>query len=387
MPALLPHQFRRNFDLSVPKGEFLDQWVNPSDIFTALLILGGEVMGCPVDILGWVVFSVRSALSALARKGILPEADFECIVVNAKPGWITANRSWVIGRLWRDFDNWMSTTIGDLLNSMLDAKFEEEKSKERTFFPDSEIDIPRPTRTGLCIAVYKEDPRSRGLVGRDRLYYIGFAVCIIQIGIAAIPLGIFGDWSIFLITTAGVILSFTSYSIHQWGKEKQGPRANIERPVFITRGNGSQFAILILGSREGVDFQRLAAGEELQVTRFVQIQITVLAVLWVVLLITATGIKAHTWFLFAVCTIGTLQNIYVAITWRSPEAYGIPLNFVEVIGNTKAMETLFAVEEKYPYSGLSMLDIFYPGRLFTAELERWNALRDSAPERRFRETQ
>ncbi|OJJ36269.1 hypothetical protein ASPWEDRAFT_538677 [Aspergillus wentii DTO 134E9] len=38
MPAL----FHRDFDLSPPKWEFSDQWTNPSDIFTALLILGGD---------------------------------------------------------------------------------------------------------------------------------------------------------------------------------------------------------------------------------------------------------------------------------------------------------------------------------------------------------
>jgi hypothetical protein len=63
MPALLSHQFRRNFDLSSPKAEFSDQWVNPSDIFTALLILGGD---------GGEM--VSKAVAQLAGHGLIPVA-------------------------------------------------------------------------------------------------------------------------------------------------------------------------------------------------------------------------------------------------------------------------------------------------------------------------
>lgn len=41
MPAL-PALIRRSFDLSSPNSELSGQWSNPSDIFTALLILGGD---------------------------------------------------------------------------------------------------------------------------------------------------------------------------------------------------------------------------------------------------------------------------------------------------------------------------------------------------------
>jgi len=63
MPALLPHLFRRSFDLTIPKAEFSDQWANPSDIFTALLILGGD---------GGEM--VAKAVAQLAGRGLVPVA-------------------------------------------------------------------------------------------------------------------------------------------------------------------------------------------------------------------------------------------------------------------------------------------------------------------------
>lgn len=99
-----------------------------------------------------------------------------------------------------------------------------------------------------------------------------------------------------------------------------------------------------------------------------------LAILWILLLITAAGIKQNTWFLLAVGGIGILGNIIVAGCTRPPSAYGVPLAFHDVITDTKVMETLFAVEEKYPRLGKSMLATFFPGTLRPAELERWREL-------------
>lgn len=45
MPPLLENVFpRRAFDLGVPSREFLTQWTQPGDVFSVLLILGGDVV-------------------------------------------------------------------------------------------------------------------------------------------------------------------------------------------------------------------------------------------------------------------------------------------------------------------------------------------------------
>jgi hypothetical protein len=51
---------RRAFDTGIPSGQFSDQWKNPSDVFSVLLILGGDV--------------VESALGQLSGSMITPVA-------------------------------------------------------------------------------------------------------------------------------------------------------------------------------------------------------------------------------------------------------------------------------------------------------------------------
>lgn len=61
MPALPAHLFiRRVLAFGIPSHEFSEQWKNPSDVFSVLLILGGDV--------------VARALAQLAGSGIAPVA-------------------------------------------------------------------------------------------------------------------------------------------------------------------------------------------------------------------------------------------------------------------------------------------------------------------------
>jgi len=99
-----------------------------------------------------------------------------------------------------------------------------------------------------------------------------------------------------------------------------------------------------------------------------------LAALWILLLITAAGQKANTWFLLAVGGIGILQNVYVAGAPRNIENFGIPLEYVTVFGDASVMETLFQVEEQYEGVGRSMLGEFYHGNLREKERIRWETL-------------
>ncbi|KAG0647080.1 hypothetical protein D0Z07_7049 [Hyphodiscus hymeniophilus] len=330
---------------------------------------------------GWVVFAVKSALSALAGNSLVPEADTKCLVTNGKSGFSRDNTGWVLGRILRDFNRWMDPHVRECIRSIIDQRWRIEQGKAESRSPGSGKDLTKPNRTGLCVAVYEAGPPLIGSSGRDTLYYASFGVSVIQLGIAAIPLAIFGDWSVFVITASGTMLSFTTCSLTQWRKEKWACRTGSEKKMLLTEGNGSQFAILILGCGRGLDLEDLCVGRGAQMTVRSQLQITILAALWITLLITATGIRQNTWYLFAVCAIGIFQNIYAALTWRKPEAYGIPQVFREVIGEVKVMDTLFKLEDRYPFVGRSMLDIFFPGQLRVDEKMRWEAFLDSAKER------
>lgn len=45
MAPLLPQLLGRSFDPGLPSQELSDQWKNPADVFSILLILGGDVVG------------------------------------------------------------------------------------------------------------------------------------------------------------------------------------------------------------------------------------------------------------------------------------------------------------------------------------------------------
>ncbi|KIV79476.1 hypothetical protein PV11_07038 [Exophiala sideris] len=393
MPPVFFEAVRRSFKPGVTSDEVWLQWKNPGDVFSVLLILGGDVVSralaqltgtfiTPVAFsFGWVAYAVAAVVSAVGENKLMPLPDCSCKVINAKSGYVRDNSSWIIGRIVGDYEAWMHKDIKKHLEEMLDAAWEKEKQKAERNQNGSGQDVPRPKQAGLCVSIYRAGPAKVGYPGYDLVYYIGFATTVLQLGIAAIPCGIFGDWGVLLITVGGILLSFASGSLSQWREEKWACRRNSHKNVILTRGNGSQHAIVVLGTGKSLDLEDLAAGQtnvNVSASRYTRIVVTVIAALWIILLITAAGLKRNTWFLLAVGGIGMLQNIYVAGKQRSPKAFGVPLEFVEVIGMPKVMHTLFAVEERYPYIGASMRATFFPDELRPNELERWADLKKDA---------
>lgn len=275
--------------------------------------------------------------------------------------------------------------IRTYLQGMLNQQWEKDKRAAEEKEPRSGKDVPMPPKAGLCVSVFKADLATPGHPGYDVVYFVGFGTTIVQLGIAAVPCGIFGDWSILLVTTSGILLSFAMGSILQWPKEKWACRRNSNKTVILTRGNGCQHAIVIIGDGKGLDVEDLAAGPtnvDVSTSYATMITVIILAVFWILLLITAAGIKQNTWFLLAVGGIGILQNISAAGWSRSPEAFGMPLTLYDVIGESKVMDTLFAVEKAYPQVGRSMLATFFPGKLRPREQEKWDESASLADARR-----
>ncbi|KAJ5593841.1 uncharacterized protein N7459_000049 [Penicillium hispanicum] len=368
--------------------EFLAQWKNPSDVFSVLLILGGDVINralaqlagtgiCPVTFsFGWVAYAVSAVTAAVGENRLMPAPDCSCKVINAKSMYSRDNQSWIIGRLVRDFDSWRDPEIHSKLEEMLERKWEENQEAAERKAPGSGQHLSRPDQAGLCVSIYRAEDANPGFQGRDLAYYSGFIVAVLQMGVAAIPCGIWRDWSILFITACGIFLSFMMGSLPQWTKEKWACRKdNVKKTLVLVRGNGCQHAIVIRCQGRGLDLEDLATGPinvEVNTSLFTRAVIIGLAFLWILLLVTASGIQQNTWFLLAVGGLGILQNIFVAGRARDPAAFGVPLSFEEVIVETKVMKTLYGVEEKYPMVGRSMLDTFFPGdNLRADEKAQW----------------
>ncbi|KAI1099940.1 hypothetical protein F4804DRAFT_65179 [Jackrogersella minutella] len=387
MSPLISHLLPRNpeFDSSNTAGVLRAQWTNPSDTFSVLLLLGGDVIGralaqltgsglAPVTFsFGWVAYSVSALLSAMGENKLMPpNPDCRCKVMNGKNGYTRDNSSWILGRIVRDYEFWMDAKITEKTDQVLDKKMEELGLAKR------------PLIAGLVVSIYKPDEtRPPKRVDKDMIYWSGIASMAWQLGIAVIPLGLYGDWGVFIITAAGTWLAMATGLLPQWKREKWASRERSKEPYILTRGNGSQHAVVILGTRHGLNLEDLASGQAnvtVNATSFTCIALLMLSVLWILLLITATGLTEHKWYLLAVGLLGIFQNTFAASAARQPRNFGIPLQFVEVFGETKVMQALYAVERKYPGIGRSMRHEFFSNELQPEEYKEWRRFKKISAE-------
>jgi hypothetical protein len=123
------------------------------------------------------------------------------------------------------------------------------------------------------------------------VYYSGFVVALLRLGIAAIPCGLFGGWGIPMITFCGIVLAFTSEQSAAMGRGKWACRKSADKTVVLTRGNRAQYAIV---NGKGLDLEDLAAGltnVDLSASLFTRIATGLLALLWILLLIQRAGAR------------------------------------------------------------------------------------------------
>ncbi|CAI7617700.1 uncharacterized protein N7487_007237 [Penicillium crustosum] len=394
LATLIPRDSR--FNPATTSNEFRDQYIHPGDIFSVLLILGGDVVARALAQLadggltpftfsfGWVAYSVSALVSAVGENKLMPQSpDCQCKVINGKNGQIRNNSSWVLGRIVRDFEIWSDLATKQKTRELLTTKWIEMKARD--------TDAEEPTRAGLVVTIYKPSDTSRaGVAKRDMVYWSGLLVLVVQLGIAAIPCGLFGDWGILLITVCGNALAIATGLLPQWKKEKWACRTKSKETYVLTRGNGAQHAIVILGNKHGLNLEDLASGQsniDASTNNLTRIILLILSTLWVLFLIAASGLKTNTWFLLGIGAIGIVQNVFVAGWNRRPENFGIPLDFIDVFGQTKVMETLQDVEKSYQYLGQSMLQEFFSRKLRPDEEEEWEQINKSHEARRLRAQQ
>ncbi|GAP92716.2 hypothetical protein SAMD00023353_8900080 [Rosellinia necatrix] len=367
MPVI-SHLFRRHFDPAASSSALYQQWSNPSDVFSVLLILGGDVVARAIAQLagsrvtpvafsfGWVAYSVTALVNVAGENRLMPPTDCQYKVINGRNGFVRDSSSWVIGRIVRDFESWMDDgrPDGPIRRRVREILAERQQASKS---------LELPLKAGLCVSVYKAKEARPGHPGYDSAYFAGFVTVLVQLGLAAIPFGLYGNWAILIVTVVGIALSFATGAVPQWTEEKWACRRKADKTTILTRGNGSQHAIVIIGDGKGLDLEDLAAASltsfSSSPTRFMMLLLTIL---WILLLITAAGIQDNTWFLLAIGGIGILDNIYAAGVSRSPNDFGVPLEFVTVIGKHTVMQTLFEVESRYPRLGRSMLATFFQGR-------------------------
>jgi hypothetical protein len=333
-----------------------------------------------------VSYAISAICTAIGENKLMPDADCPCQVINGKNGYVRSNNSWVIGRIVRDYEMWMDSAVHKVTQSLIDARWKFDQNAVE----NSGKVVPRPRQAGLVVSFWKpsEKPEA-GKPGHDLLHWSGLITSVIQLGIAAIPCGLWGDWSVLLVTVGAMLLCFSMGSLYQWRVEKWACRRLNDRSkknFILTRGNGAQHAIAIISDGCGLDLEDLATGfanlDAPSITVSAQLATVVLGILWVVLLITSSAITESAWHLIAVGGIGMLQNMFVAGWRRRPKALGVPLDFIDVVGKVKVMDTIMEVEKRYEKLGRSMLGTFFPGDLKEDEKKQWNAIAEERKEKK-----
>ncbi|KIJ28479.1 hypothetical protein M422DRAFT_54610 [Sphaerobolus stellatus SS14] len=321
---------------------------------------------------GWVAYSFNTIGVAVGDNRLLPLSDSPSIVINGKTGFVRENRSWVLGRLVRDFEYWMPKEVDKEVNAVLEEVHKKDTEDARKSSDYNQEPVPKCLCAGLCISVFRTSESMRpGIPIYDWVFYSGIVVSIIQLGVSVIPFILYSDFSTFMITGAGLILAMIHGALPQWKAEKWHCRRQKKTAILTTR-NGAQHAIAIIGSdKHAFDLEDLASAD---VTGFMSTRIgsTILTILWFGLLVTVAGMKQNPWFLMAVGGIGMIQNIIVASASRRPGAHGIHLEYERCVARPKVMKALMDLEELYPHMGASLLDTFFPGKLFPKEKEYWD---------------
>jgi hypothetical protein len=386
------------------------QWTNPSDVLSILLIIGADIVqkalaatsGGPFTPVcfsfGWVAYAFTTLISIIGDGRLLPPPDYPAKVFNLKNGYVRENRSWVIGRLLRDNE----TRLG----------------KKHPLGGDS-----------LRISVFEalECGTGPGVAGSGRVKFWGIVVMVLQLGIAAIPAGLYSDWGILMITAAGTALALSAGALPQWGVEKLPNQRKSKENFAVTSGNGSRDVMIVLGCGQSLDLEELAAPESPRSTRLWEkhpflskpligedgmpkthsnkvevkealvyrgipvgfwitcVLSTIQCVLWIALLITVAGLRSHSWFLIAVGGLGMFQNAVLAAISRNPEKWNLPLELVDVIQSRKVMDTLMDLEVTYPGFARHLVKEFFPGALHPDEVEWWSGEKGRYDKKRFDE--
>jgi hypothetical protein len=305
-------------------------------------------------------------MAIVGENRLMPgEPDCSSILVNCSNAYVRTNYSWVLGRILRDHIDSHEINLNN-----------------------ESIHIDIFTATG-------NDKRPE----IDRKWIFSWVVIFTQHVLAVVPWIKYGDWTIFMVTICGTIGALAMGMLPQWILEKWvwmddnwDKRKTAKKIVALTRGNGYHHVMVFISEKgsPGWDMEALAggAGRSRSETRWI---CGVLALWWVLLLITVSGLKEHTWFLVGVGGIGMLQNIYLAGAPRKPEALNVrfqgkgpriighrlkkapdvPLSELVPPGEKfqpltqvgGVMGALMALEEELPGAGASLLPVFFPGSL------------------------
>ncbi|KAF8847716.1 hypothetical protein BDZ45DRAFT_636646 [Acephala macrosclerotiorum] len=274
----------------------------------------------------------------------MPDTDMANVqVIGTESGFVKTTKAWVLGRLLRDARHYITERL------------------------DSEPDATTPNqRVAFRVYIYElQEEADHGVPNRDWVWYSRFLIILVQLAISIVPWILSSQWGAFLVTLSGNVLALVEGSLSPWKKEKWATPKRGSATVTLTQGNGSRLAMVFLGNKNvGLDLEILAQGNYIpQVSLVIKVITVVLSVLWIALLVTISGLKLGTWYLFGIGLLGSIQTIVVGAARRSPYALGFHIKLVETIAGSSFSTVLKKLEEAYPLVGSSLVPVLFPGSM------------------------
>ena len=354
---------------------------------------------------GWVGYAFTSLTSVIGDKQLMPsDAESHAIVINCDNGYTRINRSWLLGRIIRDRELVVEAEWKKLkkLENKKAAGPAEGVSTSPAPTPAAPTPPIKTPPVSLRIDIFELQGETRPNI--DRVWVFSWLMIAVQLGISIIPWVLYSDWAILLVTAAGTLFALLTGSLRQWKGEKwpgqplnpaenkngrletspplaaaepvspspsdiekgkaasevspatspsqrpeaePQPKSAKEKPktktVCLTRGNGHRYAMILRCSKSAWDLEALATAtsDSLPETPWCLVG---LAVLWICLLISVSGLESNTWFLLLIGGLGMLQNVYVASARREPEDLGLrmkPFKKRPKIIGSKVKEEMF----------------------------------------------
>lgn len=296
--------------------ELSNQWANPGDILSLLLLIGGDIVQKAIAQLtghsirplgaatprlsiapvafsfGWAAYAFSNLLAVVGDMRLMPMSENSALLVNCSNGFVRETRSWVLGRLLRDHE----------------TRYEVDGRSKSEGGRDESIRIDIFNLGSVSAPVF------------DFVWWLGWLIILIQFGVAILPWVLYGDWGILLVTLCGNLLAAITCAMPQWQQEKfAGRKLRRDKVTCLTRGNGHTHIMVFIGAQGSWDLERLATriAAPRAETRWISLA---LAILWTCLLISVAGLREHTWFLIGIGGMGMLQNVLAAGISREPGA-------------------------------------------------------------------
>ncbi|ORY59283.1 uncharacterized protein BCR38DRAFT_446146 [Pseudomassariella vexata] len=339
------------------------EWINPSVVVgTVLMVVGDKAVQAalaqtsgllftPVCFsFGWVTYALSALMSVYGDGRLLPPPDYAVKVFNLDSGYYRNNSNWVIARIVRDHESWMSS--------------QEDKSNK-----------------SIRIAIFEAKPNPQGAnkFTYNILHVRGVVVILIQLAIAAIPAFITNgrEWGPLAVTSFGTILALAMGALPQWSAEKLPNRSGSKATFALTAGNGSRDIMIIKGQGNCIDLEEMAVSESPKKgqpwTKFPRfsfirrhsfqpraketfgfprgffityVTTTVIAVLWLFVMISFAGMNEHTWALILVGAVGLFHNTMLGSMERDSKYRNLPLTPIDTITAHKVMDGLMDLEIK-----------------------------------------